>query len=263
VDLAMVSNRDTASRDMGSRDAANKDLPARGSSRVVHREHWELICEDLKDRIIEGELAPGTRLTEMALAEEYGVSTGPVRTALMSLVQQGIATSTSRRRTEVVTFDRQDIDELYDVLEALERMAVREVAIKMDAPTYEALLERLNVLEEAQDSGDALAGVHADLDFHRTICQVSGNTRLLGLWEQLAEQARLIIATTIRFKPTTAAANAAHMPILRALKTGDPDKAEATITRHFKEAHAALSELSDDEFAEALGGARSKQALET
>ncbi len=226
---------------------------AMARSEVVHREHWELIRDNLRDRIIAGELAPGSRLTETALASHYSVSTGPVRTALMSLVQLGLATSAPRKGTEVVTFDRQDVDEIYDVIEALEHMAAEEVALRMDGSISETLRERLEALDDAQSSGDTIGAVHADLEFHRAICQQSGNRRLLGLWEQLAEQALLIIAATTRFKPSTAEAISAHMPIVTALESKDPQMAGDAIGRHFKEAHAVLSTLSDDELSAALG----------
>jgi DNA-binding GntR family transcriptional regulator len=85
------------------------------------------------------------------------------------------------------------------------------------------LKERLQDLEDARQSGDALQAVNADLEFRRTICQVSKNGRLLGLWEQLAEQTRLIRA------------------------------AEAAIDDHFQVSYVALAELSDEDFTEALG----------
>lgn len=236
--------------------AAKEEDGRSGVAPVVHLEHWELIRDDLRDRIVRGDLAPGERLTEAALADYYQVSTGPVRTALMSLVQLGLAATAPRRGAVVMTFDRHDLDELYDVLEALEQMAAREVAGRMNEEIRALLAARLEELEAAQASGDALKAFDADLVFHRTICEVSGNGRLLGLWEQLAEQARFIIAATTRFKPSTAAAGTAHMPILATLETGNARKAEAAIRIHFDDAYSALSELSDEELAEALGGER-------
>ena len=174
----------------------------------------------------------------------------------MSLVQSGLAASAPRRGAVVMTFDRHDVDELYDVLEALEQMAAREVASRMDDEMRALLASRLEELDAAQASGDVLAAVNADLTFHRTLCQVSGNHRLLGLWEQLAEQARLIIAATTRFKPSVAAAVTAHQPILTALETRSAEKAEEAIRNHFDDAYHTLSELSDEELAEALGGER-------
>src|ERR1041384_8231509 len=89
----------------------------------AHLELWEVVRAEIRNLIIMGEFAPGERLVESTLAKRFQVSRGPVRTALMELERVGLVVSVPRRGIQVSTFDRSDIDELFDVVTAIERMA--------------------------------------------------------------------------------------------------------------------------------------------
>jgi DNA-binding GntR family transcriptional regulator len=107
--------------------------------RTTHLELWELVRAEIRNLIIMGEFAPGERLVESALAERFQVSRGPVRTALMELERVGLVNSVPRRGIQVATFDRSDIDELFDVITALERIAGREAAERASDEQIERL----------------------------------------------------------------------------------------------------------------------------
>src|SRR5437899_11279298 len=90
------------------------------------------VCEDLRDRIISGRLAPGDRLVERDVAEEFGVSRVPVREAIRILLGEGFLTALSPRRIVVTRHDRKDVENLFDLREALEVLAARPAAERAD-----------------------------------------------------------------------------------------------------------------------------------
>jgi len=161
---------------------------------VARRDFWELIYDDLRDRIVRGDLAPGQRLAEAGLAEQYQSSTGPIRTALMNLERTGLVTTRLRRGAEVATLYRQDVAEIYQVIEALEIRAIETAATRMTPEMSEDLGRRLDALAESATASDLLVPIDADLAFHRGICEASGNGRLLMIWDQISEQKRLTLA---------------------------------------------------------------------
>jgi DNA-binding GntR family transcriptional regulator len=214
---------------------------------ATFRELWEVVCAEIRNLIITGELAPGERLVEATLAARFGVSRGPVRTALLELERVGLVTSLARRGMHVATFERSDIDDLYDATMALELVAARAAAGAATPADAARLFELLDALDRAQHSGDRMAAVEADLELHRELMRTSGNRRMLQLWNQISEQIRFVIAVTHRALPDVAWANY-NRPIIEAVADGDPDRAEHAVVSCFNEAHAEVRALSPEAF---------------
>ena len=213
----------------------------------AHQELWSVVCDEIRRLIILGEVAPGERLVEADFAERLGVSRGPVRTALAELERVGLVTSIARRGTYVTTFSRADIDELFDVTCALERLAARDAAARASTEQVSHLEELLSKLGEAQRSGDPAETVVADLELHRELMAVSGNRRLLRQWTQISEEIRFVIAVTQRALPEVEWA-LYNLPIIEALRRRDPDAAERAVQWCFEHAHAEMRALSSEAF---------------
>jgi DNA-binding GntR family transcriptional regulator len=193
---------------------------------------WEQVCDDLRSRIVLGELAPGERLVETDLAQQCGVSRGPVRTALLSLEQVGLVTSSSRRGVEVARFSLVDITELFAVRTALEALAVEEAAKRCTPAMIEQLKQHLDELQGFQQVGRQLEAVEADLAFHRELCEFSGNGRLVVAWNNLADQLEVVMASVHRIDPTVADNHGEHRDILVALSSGDSAGASSALRSH-------------------------------
>lgn len=213
----------------------------------AHRELWELVRDEIRNLIISGEFSPGERLVETVLAERFGVSRGPVRTALMELRRVGLVSSVPRRGDQVTVFERADIDELFDVIMTLERMAAREAASGADARALSRLQDCLERLDRAQLSKDPTAPVEADLELHRQLMKAAGNRRLLRLWTEMSDEIRFVITVTQRALPEVRWATY-NRPIVEAISAGDPDQAETAVVKCFTEAHAELRALSAEAF---------------
>jgi DNA-binding GntR family transcriptional regulator len=213
----------------------------------VHRELWEAVRDEIRTLIISGVFAPGERLVEAALAERFAVSRGPVRTALAELERVGLARSVPRRGMQVATFTRADIDELFDVISALEAIAAREAAERASADQVSLLFELLVELDRAQNDGDQAGAVEADLELHRELVTASGNRRLLLLWSQISEEIRFVIAVTQRALPEVEWARY-NRPIIDAVASRDADQAQAAVISCFTVAHNEMRALSAEAF---------------
>jgi DNA-binding GntR family transcriptional regulator len=212
-----------------------------------HRELWEVVRDEIRDLIIAGSCQPGDRLVEATLADRFAVSRGPVRTALMELEQVGLVTSLPRRGMQVTMFERSDIDELFDITLALERMAAREATESASDAEVAHLHRLLDELDEAQHRGDHGAAVEADLELHRHLMKASGNRRLLKLWTGISDEIRFVISVVQRAMPDVEWASY-NRPIVEAVATRDAELAEQAVVSCFTVAHEEIRALSAEAF---------------
>ena len=180
------------------------------------------ISDILREAIWTGVLRPGQRLSENWLAGELGVSRPPLREAIRVLEQDGLVESIPRRGSFVRTLTGQDISEIYTARCAIEGMAAE---LAMEAPAEDLdRLDRMVVQVEAWDgvSRDNLREVvDRDFEFHRALVDLSGNARLVAMWEQIAGQLRLALtlADPAFFQPDYI--EATHRPLVAAIRRGD------------------------------------------
>ena len=207
---------------------------------VDYLDRWQVIRRVLRDDIIAERLRPDEVLSEAQLAQRFGVSRGPVRTALQDLARVGLVVGgASRRRVRVARFERKDIDELYEVQMGIERTAVRAAAGRATAEDVQRLYELLAELGAAQASGDPARLIDADLGFHEHIFRLSDNRRLFELWLQVSEQVRCVIGITHRSSPEIVWSDF-NRPIADAIAAGDRDTAEQAVITCFLTAHAGV-----------------------
>lgn len=199
-------------------------------TRTVLREQ---VKELLLERILAGDYRPGDRLVETRIAQELGTSQAPVREALRDLELLRFVESAPFRGARVREISPQELAEIYPVRAALEEVAAREAAARLDGDT-EALELELRAMRRAADGGDIHRLVEHDVAFHRLIVEGSGNGILLDVWTSLRVEARTIItALTIGIDHHQLAET--HVPVLEALAARNPDRAGAAIRRHIEE----------------------------
>jgi DNA-binding GntR family transcriptional regulator len=142
------------------------------SARIAKRAYDLILAE-----ILDGRLAPGTRLIEAHLAKRFGISRTPLREALFLLQQKGFVESEFNCGFSVKPLSEREAREVYPMVSALEREGLREglPLIKSDLP----MLQRANnaLLRASQN---ALAAVKADRAFHLLLVGRSSNSLLLG-----------------------------------------------------------------------------------
>ncbi|MFD7325903.1 GntR family transcriptional regulator [Streptomyces sp. NPDC059875] len=148
------------------------------------------VCEGLRDRIITGRLKPGDRLVERDVAEEFGVSRVPVREAIRILMGEGFLQALSPRRIVVKQLSRQDVENLFDMREALEVLAVRRAAERRTDAQLDELRELLEEARTATLSGRAERISRANTAFHHHIVELSRNDLLATTLESLEGRLR-------------------------------------------------------------------------
>lgn len=170
----------------------NLHLPAPGSTIVGD------IVERIRALIVGGDLPAGTQLVEVALADQFGVSRGPIREAIRRLQLQGLVELRPRRSAVVRTLAAEDVLEVYVLRSALGTVAIRHL---IGAGLADAgLIARLNEIEEGapsmteQDMQSLL--VRYDLDFQSSIVNWCGLPRVIAGFSDTTDQVRLFISTS-------------------------------------------------------------------
>lgn len=186
------------------------------------------IARILADRIISGELSPGTRLRQDKIASEFGASHVPVREAFRELQTQGLAESEPRRGFRVTEFDVAELREVAEMRASLESLALRHAAPNMTR----AILEEAKEVTRRGDSANTVREWEAaNRHFHRLILVPCRMPRLLRTIDDLqTASARFLFAAWRR--NWEARTDHDHRAILDALRKGQTDLACATLARH-------------------------------
>lgn len=203
----------------------------------------EQVRDLLLERIVSGVYPPGSRLVETRIAHELGISQAPVREALRDLEQLRLVVHESFRGCSVRSLSAADLLEAYPVRAALEALAIRLAAPRIDDATLERLAEQVEAMRQATRDGDPAAEAAADAAFHSTIVAAAGNSVLTQQWEQLLPHARTLLSLTL---PASAEGDLAdrHLPILEALRRHDAGGAEAAMSAHLADVAERMRPLT-------------------
>lgn len=191
----------------------------------------ELAEQHLRAAILQQQLLPGERLNEVALAEELGISRGPVREAIQGLASEGFLHLIRNRGAFVITVDPSEIKELYEVRIALERRAVKLVAGQRDDQQIIELARMLDETGAALENGDVTA-YPRDRDFHQALLSMCGNATLVRFSAEV--QTRVQFARTRSASDPARATSALreHQEILRAILSGNGPAASDLMEAH-------------------------------
>lgn len=188
----------------------------------------------LRDYIINGQVAPGTKLVEREVAEMLGVSRAPARDALIELERAGLVESRSNGR-HVIELDERDICELYQVRLALEKLAV-ELACQKNTPQDNAALTALfQKMKEATRKGNEQVYRESDVETHRLIWQQAGNSQLLHTLNSMVGPIFMFV-TWHADKFDWDVTLHLHEDLLNQIKAGDATSAVVSIERHLDNA---------------------------
>lgn len=192
------------------------------------------LADRLRSKIISGELEPGTHLVEDVLAEEYGVSRGPVRDALKTLSGEWLVES-RRRGFFVRPISEDDIAELYSLREAIELLAGRAaMERKPDEGAWAGAESALTGMYDAAGVGDWHRFADQDLRFHTAIYELSGHRRLLALWAQYRPTFGALLDMTNRQDPDLRPSADDHRELLDNLRAGAGDTFAESLRSHLE-----------------------------
>ena len=202
------------------------------------------VLSRLEAEIVEGVLAPGQKVSEAELAARFGTGRAPIREALRTLESRRLLQRVPFAGMRVVQLSKEDVASLLRIRGALEGLAAREAAERIDADGR-ARLERAMAVEGdlvAEGVGAVFRRGSQDNGFHETVAGLSGND-----WLQAMLMGDLYaLLRTVRFRSASdrtrlGAAHAEHVEIAAAIAGGDPAAAERLMRDHVARSLAHLT----------------------
>ena len=202
-------------------------MTAQVFNKAVSRTLRAEVVDMIRDAIVTGQLKPGERLKESALARQMSVSRSPVREALRQLEQEGLIVSIPNQGSFVRSFDEDDVREIFTLRAALEDLAC-EIVLKKgklqpsDLDRLEAYIEQQKQAVEARDFERL---TELDMEFHEFLCKKSGFERLLRMWRSLRTQIQVLFFQRFQaFDWVPETVDTDHSAILETLRQGDAEQ---------------------------------------
>lgn len=197
----------------------------------------DVVFDQVLDAVYQGRLAPGSVINEVALAQEFGVSRGPVREAVRRLQGIQLITREPYMKARVVTLSAESALELFQMRMALEGVACKLATRRMSDADIEQLLAELDEDRQRRPAAQGLVPKPRVFDFHERIVRASGNQRIInslcGDLYHLLRVYRRHSGTVLERKDD---AYAEHWQILRAIRARDPELAESLMRSHIERA---------------------------
>lgn len=199
----------------------------------------ERVRDIVRQRIIDGLYPPGSRLIESELATQLSVSRVPIREALRALESEGFVRPSPNRGVEVAELSVKDIDELFDVREALEMLASRNAAERATQPDLQRVARALSQAREALENEDTVALGAANEAFHDEIIKLAHNDLLITVLEPLQGRLHWLLRQIADPKDLLDE----HTRLFEAIATGDPELAAERAQRHARRNREIVLEL--------------------
>ncbi len=152
-----------------------------------HRPLREIVYEELRNLILTGKIKPGTRMMEIELAEDMGVSRTPIREAIRKLEKEGLVVIEPRKGAYASEVSVKDMEDILEVRANLEGLAAYLAAERMTEAEKKALEEVKIKFREAVSEGKMPEMISYDTKFHHMIVEASRNNHLIHMVEQLQE----------------------------------------------------------------------------
>jgi DNA-binding GntR family transcriptional regulator len=194
----------------------------------------EALALALRDRILSGDIAPGTRLPELQLVAEYGVARPTVREALQRLVHQGLLQRRPNHSACVPALTPAAVSDIFFARLPLELLSVRTLIERgTEVPAAREAVARLQAVPEDAHWSQV---VEADLAFHHALITAVDSPRLSRLHASLEGEIRLCIAQLRPIWHTPAALAEEHRQVLDGILAGSSAAAEARMREHLEKA---------------------------
>lgn len=226
--------------DTDDTDAVGTAVAAPGATRPSVPEA-ERVTRLLRDQIVDGDRAPGSRLVERELAAALGVSRVPVREALQTLAAEGLVTPRPRSWAVVRTFTDRDLLDLVEVRSAIEVLTVRLAAERGTADQLDVAAAALDREAGGAHLGDATAARRAAADFHEAVAAMAGNTVLDEISALTASRMRWMLGQ----HDDLGGMVAEHTALLDAIRDGDVEGADRLTRDHLRSSLASARARQD------------------
>lgn len=200
----------------------------------------KLAYEHLRTLILSGELGAETVYSEIALAEQLGVSRTPVREALLELSSQGFVTFLPRKGIKVNYFTTRDVEEVFELRSLVELRAVEKAAVRAGEGDIAELEDALAENERGAREENHEIFLEGDRRFHSTIARLVDNSRLLAALENLRDMVHMMSMQAVSRHERMPQVVDEHRRTLLAIREGDVESARAAMSAHMDASEQAV-----------------------
>lgn len=192
------------------------------------------IAGQLRNEILHGEIAPGSRLSQLSIAERFGVSRIPVRDAIQLLAGEGLLHPTSKATAIVTGMSVPELQELYELREAVEPMATQLAVPNVGRADILTMRKQMTLMESSNEAPIWLA---ANAEFHAAVYKRANRPRTIELVEQLRRLTDRYLYMHLEVIGQTEHLHAEHAAILQAVESGDAALAARLTKEHLATSH--------------------------
>ncbi len=204
----------------------------------------EVVYITLRRQILRGDLKPGERLMEIALAQKLGVSRTPIREAIRKLENEGLVTIAPRRGAQVAKITLQELNDVLEVREALEILAIRkacELVTEEDLIRIRDAQEAFVKLTQNPETDINTLG-DADEHFHDMIYETTRNRRLMQMIDNLREQMYRFRIELLKKQSVREKLVGEHNEMIAALEAHDEQRCMDTVQIHINNQRSTITE---------------------
>lgn len=202
----------------------------------------ETVTSTIRQLILEGGLLPGEQVNQAQIAEQLGISRGPVREALSQLEEEGLIRNVPYKGTFVTEITAEYIEELYSFRRVLETFAVRRATERACDADFQQLHTIIDAMHAAADVGDFIELGKLDIQYHYTIVNCAQHSLLMKTWHGIELGVRRCLTLRHRIYRNLHDIIGTHPDILEAMEARDPERAGALLDAHIQEAGELLLE---------------------
>lgn len=211
----------------------------------------DVVFHTLREAILKGDLKPGERLMELQLASKLGVSRTPIREAIRMLEQEGLAVTIPRKGAEVARMTEKDMEDVLQIREALDELAVQVACDKITEQQLGNLTLVKKNIEESMQTGNLQKIVEYDVEFHEIIYKASDNPKLVALLSNLREQIYRYRIEYLKEKENYPMLIQEHEEIVTALRQRDKEHVRAVMRTHIRHQAQAVKNIIREQAQEA------------
>jgi len=197
-----------------------------------------VVATELERMILDGELEPGAKLTEVALAARLGVSRGPLREAFRLLEEAGLVRTEKNRGVFVRAVPVDEAIEIFDMRAAMEELVGRRVAEKITPAEVKELRGVVEQMEQAVKAKDAHHYHLLNLRFHDRLVELAGNGKLTAIYRKLIKELSLFRRLNLAEATLMPVSANEHRQIVKAIASGDAELAGRAMFEHVMESKA-------------------------
>lgn len=190
-----------------------------------------LVQREIERMILDGSLPSGAKLTEATLADQIGVSRGPVREAFRMLEEAGLVRTEKNRGVFVRDVPVEEALEIFEVRAVMDLYVGRKLAQGITPTEVRELRQLVDAMEQAVKGDNAHDYHRFNLKFHDRLLELTGNNKLLATYRRLVNELSLFRRQNLTSESMTVYSRE-HRQIVKAIAAGDPEAAGQAMYQH-------------------------------